>query len=493
MTSQKPRLFFRVAHALRQWMQAAAEQVDAQLERPEFDVPHAEMWVRRSQLLILGLGAGLLGWSILARIDVVVTARGKLEPLSSSQSVQSRAGGGITAVLVQNGQTVEQGQTLMQLDKTELLNRFEALMRQREPISKQVSLLRLARQGRSVNLADPKLKIPQELLSQVQRRNLLIAKLTGKPQNLTPEQLQQYTLFVQGLNDLRSLSQLQVSALETQTTGADAQLVENQARLRAERQQLSNLTALRQSGGISRTEYLRRVTEVNALQNQFNQNQVQRRLLDVNRLQTQIDGQKTIADQLRATQAELSQLDAQIDNTLQTNQSQLTQLDAQLKQAKLDLQAQEVKAPTSGVVFDLATRIPGLFAQPGQALVKVTPNEALIARIQVANADVGSLSNEIPVEVRLDAYPFTEHGSISGVVTKISSEAVPADPNQRNGQTVFPVEIRLDQPFLERQGRRFTIAPGMTLTANMKTQSRTPISYVAEPILKAFDAMRSVR
>ncbi|GAP99595.1 HlyD family type I secretion periplasmic adaptor subunit [Leptolyngbya sp. NIES-2104] len=493
MTPQKPHLLFRVAHNLRQQMQRAVDKVDVQLDHSEFDLPRAEVWVRRSQLVILGLGVGVLGWSIFARIDVVVTARGKLEPLSSSQSVQSRAGGVVTAVLVQDGQTVKQGQILMQLDKAELLNRLEALLRQREPIAKQVTLLRLARQGRTINAAAPDLKIPQELLSQVQRRNLLLAKLTGNSQNLTAEQLQQYNLFVQGLNDIRSLSQLQASALETQATGADAQLVENQARLRSEQQQLAELTALRQSGGISRTDYLRRVTELNTLQNQFNQNQVQRRLLDVNRVQTQIDGQKTIADQLRTVQAELSQLDAQIDNTLQTNQSQLTQFDAQLKQLKLDLQAQEVKAPTNGVVFDLATRIPGLFAQPGQVLVKVSPNEALIARVQVANADAASLSVGIPVEVRLDAYPFTENGSISGVVTKISSEAVPADPNQRNGQTVFPVEIRLDQPFLERQGKRLTISPGMTLSVNMKTQSRAPISYVAEPIIKAFDAMRSVR
>lgn len=493
MTPQKPHLFLRVAHNLRQRMQKAVDKVDVQLDRPEFDLPRAEVWVRRSQLVILGLGVGILGWSILARIDVVVTARGKLEPLSSSQSIQSRAGGVVTAVLVQDGQTVKQGQILMQLDKAQLLNRFEALMRQREPIAKQVALLRLARQGRAVNATAPELKISLELVSQVQRRNLLLAKLTGKPQNLTAEQFQQYSLFVQGLNDIRSLSQLQTSALETQATGADAQLIENQARLRSEQQQLAELTTLRQSGGISRTDYLRRLTELNTLQNQFNQNQVQRRLLDVNRLQTQIDGQKTIADQLRTIQAELNQLDAQIDNTLQTNQSQLTQFDAQLKQLKLELQAQEVKAPTSGVVFDLATRIPGLFAQPGQVLVKVSPNEALIARVQVANADAASLSIGIPVEVRLDAYPFTENGSISGVVTKISSEAVPADPNQRNGQTVFPVEIRLDQPFLERQGKRLAIAPGMTLSVNMKTQSRAPISYVAEPIIKAFDAMRSVR
>lgn len=472
-------------------LDTTTERIGKQLDTPALDFPQPQRWAKWSLVLIL-FGLGVAGvWSIAARIDVVVTARGKLEPLSSPQPIQAKTGGVITAVLVQEGQEVQSGQTLIQLERSELLNQLESQLRQRQPLLQQVGILRAARQGKTVSL-QPGSSVPPELLNRVQDRALLVAQLTANPQGLSPNQLQRYNLFLQELSDQRSLNMLQVNGLQTQTVGAKAQLDEAATRLKIEQEVLNNLQSLVQQGAIPRVDYLRRVTDLNRLQNELNQNQVRLSQLNVSQAQTQIEGRNAIGDRLRAVQTELAQLDTQLDNTIQDSQRQLTQLDAQLKQTQLDLQSKDLKATVSGFAFNVSPKLPGGVAQPGQALLQIVPKESVVARIQVANTDIARLKVGSLVEVRLDAFPFTEFSTVNGTITKISSDAVVPDGNP-NAQPVFQVEVQLEKPFLQTQNQRFLLIPGMSLTANIKTDSRPPIAYVADSILKAFDGMRSVK
>ena len=98
----------------------------------------------------------------------------------------------------------------------------------------------------------------------------------------------------------------------------------------------------------------------------------------------------------------------------------------------------------------------------------------------------------MPVDVRIDAYPFTEFGAVKGVISKVGSEAVPVS-QQAPRSTVFPIEVRLERQFLDRRSQRFSLTPGMTITTLIKVRQRAPISYVTEEITKAFDGIKSVR
>ena len=109
---------------LRKRYQTTLRGVEKRLDHPALDLPLPAPVSRRvTTIIVVGLTLGL-GWSVLARVDVVVTSRGKLEPLSASQAIQSRAGGEITTVEVREGQQVQQGQLLMTLDKKPLLSRW---------------------------------------------------------------------------------------------------------------------------------------------------------------------------------------------------------------------------------------------------------------------------------------------------------------------------------------------------------------------------------
>jgi hemolysin D len=487
------RWFIHPLGALRDRYQATIAQVEQDLDAGALSLPQPAPWTKRlNQVILTGLTAGM-GWSIVARVDVVVDARGKLEPISQSQAIQSKVGGVVTAVLVREGEQVKQGQLLVQLDKTSLLNQLKALSLQKEQLVGEIAVLRTARQGKSlVALGQSNIDIPPELLNRAQTRQLLVAQLSGNPSGLTPVQRQRYDLFQQQLRDRQSITQLAGSSLQTQIAGMESQLNEREFQFGVERELLSQLQPLLREGAISRTDFLRRAVDVNTLESQMNQDQLQKRQLQLNQMQVQVQGRGSMIETYQDLQRQLAALDAEFDTTIQDSQRQMIQVNSQLNQVQLDLKQQDLRAPVDGVVFELGPKLPGVVTQPGQGLLQVVPNESLIARVQIANADIANVRDGMSVDVRLDAYPFTEFGSVEGVVTKVGSEAI-ATSEQNAGPTVYPVEVRLDQQFLEQQSDRLTLVPGMSLVANIKVRERAPISYVTEELIKALDKMRSVR
>lgn len=486
------RWFTHPIGALQTHYRKTIDQVGSDLEAGALSLPQPAPWTKRlNQVIMIGLTAGL-GWSIVARVDVVVDARGKLEPLSQSQAIQSKVGGVVTAVLVREGEQVKQGQLLMQLDKTALLNQLKTLLTQQKQLVGEVAVLRTARQGGSIDALSQKVEVSPELANKVQTRLLLIAQITGDLTGLNIEQRQRYNLFQRQMRDRLSISQLQGSGLETQIAETDSQLADREFQFNVERELLTQLQPLLRQGAISRTDFLRRAKDVNTLQTQLNQDRLQRRQLQIGQVQTEVEGSQAVTGVYQNLQQQLANLDADVDTTIQTSQNQLVQVNSQLNQVRLELKQQDLRAPVDGVVFELSAKLPGVVAQPGQGLLQVVPNESLIARVQVANADIANIRAGMPVDVRLDAYPFTEFGSVEGVVTKVGSEAVTTDA-QAGGPTIYPIEVQLSQQFLKRQSQRFTLVPGMSLVANIKVRERAPISYVTEELIQAIDKMRSVR
>jgi HlyD family secretion protein len=468
-------------------------QVERDLEDRATGLPTVAPWTKRlTQVILVGITAGV-GWSMLARVDVVVNATGKLEPLSQSQVIQSRVGGTVTTVLVREGEPVKQGQLLMQLDKTSLHNQLRALLIQREQLVNEIAVLRMARQGSSVpNLKSGKGGISPELRDRVQTRLLLVAQITGNPVALSPEQRRRYELFQRQLRDRQTLSRLQESSIQTQIGETEAQIAQTGFQLETEQELLARIQPLVEEGALPRVTLLQRRVTTNDLQKQLIQNNLQKQQLELSRIQSRVEEGKVLNETQQDLQRQLAELDAGFDATIKDSQRQLVQVTSQLNQVKIDLKHQDLRAPADGVVFNLGPKLPGAVAQPGQTLLQVVPDESLTARVQVANADIANIRIGMPVDIRVDAYPFTEYGSVKGVVSKVGSEAVRLS-EQVPGATIFPVEVRLERQFLERKSERLSLTPGMSLAAMIKVRQRAPISYVTEEITKAFDGVQSVR
>ena len=145
-------------------------------------------------------------------------------------------------------------------------------------------------------------------------------------------------------------------------------------------------------------------------------------------------------DSLYELKSQLKSIEIQKKSTRLESEKQLGQMSNQLKQAELELQYQNVVAPVSGIIFDSQARVDGVL-QAGEAIMKIVPQEGLKANVFIANKDIGFVKTGQKAQVRVDAFPFTRYGEITGSVDRIGADVLP--PDETASYFRFPVSIDL--------------------------------------------------
>ena len=163
-------------------------------------------------------------------------------------------------------------------------------------------------------------------------------------------------------------------------------------------------------------------------------------------------------------------------------------------------------APIDGVVQQTAVTTIGQVVTTGQQLIVVTPNAGkLQVEALVANLDIGFVKLGQNAAIKVDAFPFTRFGVLHGEVVKIASGAIAEQEAKRalanaaaaanaaqseptaRGQPesfVFPVTVSLDETTMNIDGAIIPLTPGMTVTIEIKTDSRRVIDYLLSPLAK---------
>ena len=184
-----------------------------------------------------------------------------------------------------------------------------------------------------------------------------------------------------------------------------------------------------------------------------------------------------------------------------------------LMKASAKLGRTQLTAPIDGVVQQLAVTTIGQVVTTGQQLLIITPNEGpMQVQALVANLDIGFVKLGQNAVVKVDAFPFTRFGALTGKIVRISQQAVDETEAKRaladltapsNGmppQTsapgqpesfVFPITIALDATSMQVGPNAMPLNPGMTVAVEIKTDSRRVIDYLLSPLAKVgSEAMR---
>ena len=153
----------------------------------------------------------------------------------------------------------------------------------------------------------------------------------------------------------------------------------------------------------------------------------------------------------------------------------------------------ELRAPQDGIVKDLATHTVGSVVSPGTVLLTLVPhNDPMQAEVWVTNLDAGFVRPRQPVKLKFTAYPFQQYGMLQGEVLQVSPDASEApaksDKNNPGGdnsvQNGFRTIVSLKAPYLERDGAKYQLNPGMQVSAEINLGSRTVLEYLLSPIQK---------
>jgi len=79
---------------------------------------------------------------------------------------------------------------------------------------------------------------------------------------------------------------------------------------------------------------------------------------------------------------------------------------------------------------------------------------------------------------KLEAFPFTRYGTVPGRVTRISRDAV----QDKELGLVYVATIGLERSWIDVDGNRVALSPGLAATADIRTGTRAIISYLLSPL-----------
>jgi len=158
-------------------------------------------------------------------------------------------------------------------------------------------------------------------------------------------------------------------------------------------------------------------------------------------------------------------------------------------------------APVDGVVQQLAIHTDGGVVTPAQALLVIVPSDSRMEiEAMVSNRDIGFVHAGQDAEIKIDTFNFTRYGLLHGQVLSVSQDAVVRDRKDRaddralgtqnetsepKGQELnYAARISLDRTRMQIDDRVANLSPGMAATVEIKTGSRTILSYLLSPLLR---------
>jgi len=140
---------------------------------------------------------------------------------------------------------------------------------------------------------------------------------------------------------------------------------------------------------------------------------------------------------------------------------------------------------------------------PAQTLLVIVPVDShLEIEAMVSNRDIGFVHAGQEAEIKVETFTFTRYGLLHGRVLHVSQDAITRDKAQEKSNSkppgpessstsepkgeemVYAARVSLDRKQMQVEDKLVNLSPGMAVTVEIKTGSRTVINYLLSPLLR---------
>lgn len=469
------------------------------------------IWSRTIMITLMLVACFGVSWAYYAKIEQVVPATGQLKPEGTVKDVQAPISGVVESVHVKDGQEVKKGDLLLTFEsiatRAELgsLNNVRAvLIRENEiyrrlmnasgAVSSELNFLGGGLPAEAAFLLKSRISLVEEnqlLRSQLGNSNAQVGGGIDEQQRLIVARKE--------LESRSNAAKFEVEKIKKQLSQTIVKRKDTQNSLSIQQGILHRVEVLAKEGGISQLQYLNQQQQVQNLKAEIAQllEEEKRLQFDIQRAQQEVTNtvavtDKNVLEQIATNKKRMAEIDSQFMRIILENEQRLSDINSKISQTKLNVKYQELRAPVSGIIFDMQAKNPGFVANPTQKLLQIVPNDKYIAEVFITNKDIGFVKEGMKVDVRIDSFPFTEFGDIKGKVTNIGSDALP--PDQTHQFYRFPARVSLNKQAIESQGRTIALQSGMAITANIKVrEERSVMSLFTEMFTKQVESLQEVR
>lgn len=387
-------------------------------------------------------------WALIGKVDIVVTAPGRLITSGHAKIIQPLDSGIVQAIYVTEGQVVSEGDILIELkpdsaiaDEQRLENELASLAQ--DEIRAQTTLEWIKQKNPNVKQLPLELGPVQQqlLLSQWHQHRSQINTLKHEQDKYRSEQ----DSIKQQVKKYESILPILSKRADKTKMLSQKQLMQEDQYLEMEQQRLTVFHDHKASQ--------QRAKELEAA---------------INEVGSQIEHVKKA-------------FNSEILSQLQQVSRQYKSLNQEKIKATANRQARTLKAPVSGVVQQLVIHTHGGVVTPAQKLMVIVPsNNQLEVEAMVANQDIGFVREEQSVEVKIDAFPFTKYGVIDGTLDNLSNDAI---ADEQLG-LIYKAQVSMQDFTIQVENKSVNLSPGMTVSVEIKTGKRRLIEYFLAPLLR---------
>lgn len=437
-----------------------ASEVDAALaRRPHFGV-------RALSICVAVMFLCLIIWAAFASVDEVTHAEGTVVGSQRTQTIQNLEGGILRAVMVREGQIVDKGATLAQLDNEMAESAYRDAVN--KAMENSLAIIRLEAEIKG----EPPV-FPEHLeawASQLIGRKVDEAILVRARQIMQDQENAYQVRSVQlhaEVEVLQSQYTQRMHDVEEQT----ARKVQLDRSLALAIEQRDTAYTLVQRNNFSKMEYLglqQRVVEL--------QGQIDALAATIPKAQAAAEeSQQRIASR-RAEQA------SAITEEINKRRQELNSLRESISAGRDRVTRTELRAPVRGTVKQIYISTVGGVVKPGEPIMDIVPlDDTLLVEAKVKPQDVAFLRPGQDVMVKVSAYDFSIYGGLEGKLESISADTI----EDKKGEHFYLVKVRTQKNAIVYHKEYLPIIPGMIVTTDILIGKKTVLDYLLKPILKA--------
>lgn len=409
-------------------------------QEPVNPLGHTTFWIIVTLIFLTAL------WLFFGKVDVVVSARGKIIPDGEIKIVQPLETGVIKNILVKEGDFVKEGQPLVEMDTSTTKPQLDALEKNLEYIK-----------------------------DDNERINALVDESNYTSKNPTEQKL-----FESSLMDLRT----QLNAKKNEIAQLEAQIQSAES----ERKNYQNLLTL----NTDKEKRMMNVADIIAY------NEIEKVHAENLNYRTNISTLTSKISELNSLKQKIVQESNYIKSNFKTRHlSELSEkelkeisLESDIEQVKFKNRKQTITSPVDGYVNTLLIHTIGGVVTPAKEILSIVPvNTPLSAKVSVLNKDIGFVKEGMPVQIKIDTFDFQKYGMIEGVVKKVSKDSI----EDKQQGLVYDVFITPVTKSLMVDGKSQNISTGMSLSSEIKVGKRRIIEFFIYPIIKYWSEAISIK
>ncbi|KEO58179.1 HlyD family secretion protein [Thalassospira sp. MBR-102] len=407
-------------------------------------------------IIVIAVGfGGFFSWAFTAELDSAAVASGSVIVDSRKKVVNHFEGGILKKLLVEEGDRVKAGQTLMLLDGTRSESELGQLRGERYGLIAKLARLRAEQSGRG------EIDFPQQILNAEQD---YVADILLDEKRLFGKRNEVY-------DAKRNAQAKQIEQFDAEARALESQI---NARTRQEKlvaEQLKGIRQLAEKGFATRTQLV----------------EIENNWSDLVGDMGEFKAQKAAAEQQKA-EAEINlasiEMEWQSDIATEIQEAQLALNDVtqRIRASEDVLNRREVKAPQDGIVANIQIRTPGGVISPAEPIMDIIPeNEPLLIEAMINRQDIDSVHVGSKAQIKLTAYSQRRLAPLDGEVRYVAADQT---VDEKRDSSYYIVRAAINPDALAKRDD-IEIRPGMPADILILKSPRRAIDYLIDPITES--------